>query len=67
MVGVHIRDSVLTEDGRVDVKKIQPIARLGYLDYTTVVSTFSLPPVGEDSERRIKTMAGERLGICKRS
>ncbi|WP_404380971.1 flavin reductase family protein [Caenispirillum salinarum] len=36
VVGVHIRDDALTPDGRVDVEKIQPIARLGYQDYATV-------------------------------
>lgn len=36
VIGIHIRDDVLTDDGRIDVPKIRPLARLGYLDYTTV-------------------------------
>ena len=36
VVGIHIRDDVLTVDGKIDVLKIRPLARLGYLDYTSV-------------------------------
>lgn len=42
VVGVHIEDDALTEDGLVDVLKIRPIARLGYKDYTSVESIFSM-------------------------
>ena len=30
VVAVHIDDAALTEDGRIDVVKLRPIARLGY-------------------------------------
>lgn len=43
VIGIHIADEVLTADGRVDTLKIRPLARLGYLDYTTVDSKFELP------------------------
>ena len=43
VVGVHIDDDFITEDGLVDILKIRPIARLGYKDYTSVDSTFSMP------------------------
>ena len=46
VVGVHIRDDVLTPDGKLDVLKIRPLARLGYHDYTSVKSLFTMPPVG---------------------
>ena len=42
VVGVHIDDTALTADGRVDVLKIRPIARLGYKDYTSVDSLFTM-------------------------
>jgi flavin reductase (DIM6/NTAB) family NADH-FMN oxidoreductase RutF len=42
VVGVHIDDAALTADGRVDVLKIRPIARLGYKDYTSVDSLFTM-------------------------
>ena len=43
VIGVHIHDDFITEDGLVDVLKIRPIARLGYKDYTSVDSIFSMP------------------------
>ncbi len=43
VIGIHIDDDFITEDGLVDILKIKPIARLGYKDYTTVESTFSMP------------------------
>ena len=42
VVAVHIDDAALTADGRLDVLKIRPIARLGYKDYTSVDSTFEM-------------------------
>jgi flavin reductase (DIM6/NTAB) family NADH-FMN oxidoreductase RutF len=44
VVGVHIADDALTPDGRIDVVKIRPLARLGYLDYTSIESSFTMPP-----------------------
>ena len=42
VVAVHIDDAFLTPDGRVDVLKMRPIARLGYNDYTSVDSLFQM-------------------------
>ena len=42
VVGIHIEDGVLTEDGRIDVAKTQPIARCGYYDYAVVKETFEM-------------------------
>jgi flavin reductase (DIM6/NTAB) family NADH-FMN oxidoreductase RutF len=42
VVAVHIDDRALTADGRVDVLKLQPIARLGYKDYVVVDETFQM-------------------------
>jgi len=42
VVAVHIDDAALTLDGRVDILKIRPIARLGYKDYTSVESVFQM-------------------------
>jgi flavin reductase (DIM6/NTAB) family NADH-FMN oxidoreductase RutF len=41
VVGIHIDDDVMT-DGFVDLSKIRPLARLGYLDYTSVVDVFAM-------------------------
>ena len=39
---VHIKDDVIGPDGRLDVLRIRPLARLGYYDYTTVESVFEM-------------------------
>ena len=36
VIGIHIRDEYLTEDGLVNIEKINPIGRMGYNDYTNV-------------------------------
>lgn len=41
VTGVHIRDDCLT-DGFFDLRKVQPVARCGYKDYTTVRDLFQL-------------------------
>jgi flavin reductase (DIM6/NTAB) family NADH-FMN oxidoreductase RutF len=51
VVGVHIRDDALTEDGRVDVGRLRPLARLGYLDYTSVEAVFEIDPYIPDDPR----------------
>lgn len=45
VLGIHIDDSVLT-DGFVDMDKIKPIGRLGYMDYATVDDVWEMhrPP-----------------------
>ncbi len=42
VVGVHIDDAALTADGLLDVARIRPIARLGYMDYVSVEQIFSM-------------------------
>jgi flavin reductase (DIM6/NTAB) family NADH-FMN oxidoreductase RutF len=41
VVGIHIDDSVIV-DGHVDVTRMQPLARLGYMDYCAVNELFSI-------------------------
>lgn len=41
VTGIHIRDNCL-KDGRFDVTSFQPLARLGYRDYTRVTEVFEL-------------------------
>jgi flavin reductase (DIM6/NTAB) family NADH-FMN oxidoreductase RutF len=43
VVGVHLDEAYITEDGRVDTARIKPIARCGYLgDYAVVESLFEM-------------------------
>lgn len=41
VVGIHIDDSIIDGD-RVCTEKVRPVARLGYMDYASVDSTFSI-------------------------
>ena len=41
VVGVHIDDAVIA-DGKVDVTRYQPVARLGYRDYAAVREVFQM-------------------------
>ncbi|MEL7041249.1 MAG: flavin reductase family protein [Pseudomonadota bacterium] len=41
VTGVHLRDDCLVE-GRFDVTRFQPLARLGYRDYARITDLFSL-------------------------
>ncbi|KAM7215032.1 hypothetical protein V8F06_009558 [Rhypophila decipiens] len=47
VVGVHIADWALT-DGKLDVRKTKPIARLGYYEYAVVKETFDMIIPGTD-------------------
>ncbi|MEY4713249.1 MAG: hypothetical protein RIS88_2699 [Pseudomonadota bacterium] len=42
VVGLHIADDALTPDGRLDIARLKPLARLGYRDYTYVERLFEL-------------------------
>jgi flavin reductase (DIM6/NTAB) family NADH-FMN oxidoreductase RutF len=43
---IHLRDDAIGPDGKVDVKKLRPIARLGYYDYTVVNEVFEMKMPG---------------------
>ena len=62
VVGVHIDDNVLTDDGRIDIIKIRPLARLGYHDYTTLDSRFSMAPPSENVARGLEGRRGTGRG-----
>ena len=43
IVGIHIDDAII-KDGHVDIKVYQPVARLGYKDYSAIRDVFELTP-----------------------
>ena len=47
VVGVHLNDQVVTQEGLFDVQRYEPVARLGYRDYSSVTEVFSLNRPGE--------------------
>ena len=60
VIGIHIRDEFIQPDGKLNILKIRPIARLGYYDYTSVDSIFEMVIPGPDEELR-SGMEGKRL------
>lgn len=58
VIGVYIRDDLITEKGRVDILKVRPLARLGYLDYTTVDAAFEIGKRRASSPRQESGCAG---------
>ena len=46
VVGVHLRDDCLV-DGRFDVTRFRPLARLGYFDYAEVSEVFEMRRPGQ--------------------
>ena len=46
VVGIHIKEEVLT-DGKIDVRKTQPIARCGYYEYAIAKETFEMIVPGD--------------------
>jgi len=42
VVGIHIADEVIV-DGMLDITRLRPLARLGYMDYTIVENVFAMP------------------------
>ena len=41
VIGIHIDDSIII-DGKIDITKFKPICRLGYMEYSTIDSKFSM-------------------------
>jgi flavin reductase (DIM6/NTAB) family NADH-FMN oxidoreductase RutF len=46
VTGIHLRDDILV-DGLIDPLRYNPLARMGYRDYTTVREVFTLKRPGE--------------------
>ncbi len=59
VVGVHVDDSVIV-DGKVDVVKMQPIARLGYMDYCLVDNLFTILRPAKPAEEPADAPAGRQ-------
>ena len=42
VVGIHINEDFITSDGKLDIPRIRPLARMGYYDYTAVETVFEM-------------------------
>jgi len=49
VLAIHVADEILT-DGKIDIARIRPLARLGYYDYTCVENVFSMAPPGGNAK-----------------
>lgn len=52
VIGVHIADHAFNAEGKIDIARLKPMARLGYMHYTTVDHVFDMPilNLGRSSE-----------------
>jgi hypothetical protein len=39
---IHVDDAVVLADGKLDISRIRPLARLGYYDYASVAEVFEM-------------------------
>jgi flavin reductase (DIM6/NTAB) family NADH-FMN oxidoreductase RutF len=52
VIGIHIKDEFIQPDGKLNILKIRPIARLGYYDYTSIESIFEMVIPGTNEKLR---------------
>ena len=52
IIGIHIKDEFIQPDGKLNILKIRPLARLGYYDYTSIESVFEMIIPGPDEKVR---------------
>ncbi len=50
VIGIHIKDEFVTPDGKLNIPKIKPLARMGYYDYTAVESVFEMEIPGMNKD-----------------
>ena len=64
MIGVHIADDLITGEGRIDIGKLHPVARMGYQDYTEVTAetVFTLERPGFRSKEDMFTSSTPEAG-----
>jgi hypothetical protein len=62
VIGIHIEDEYIADDGKLDILKLRPIARMGYFDYTTVDSVFEMviPDTNKDLQSGMEGMTAKR-------
>ena len=52
VVGIHIKDEFILPDGKLDILRMKPLARLGYYDYSVVESVFEMAIPGSNENLR---------------
>ena len=60
VVRIHVKDDAVTDEGKIDILKIKPIARMGYYDYTVVDNLFEMKiPGSEHAAAGLEGRAGD--------
>jgi len=62
VVGVHIDDDAFTPDGKIDIARLRPLARMGYQDYASIDEIFEIAPQGKNAAQLIAGLGGEAKG-----
>ncbi|PPR09372.1 MAG: hypothetical protein CFH41_02684 [Alphaproteobacteria bacterium MarineAlpha11_Bin1] len=62
VVGVHISDDFITKEGKIDILKCRPLARMGYFDYTSIETVFEISPEGPNLEKIQRGLEGQARG-----
>lgn len=47
---IHVHDDFILPDGKLDIPKIRPIARMGYFDYAVIDETFEMKVPGANEK-----------------
>ena len=55
---IHVNDEVISSDGKLDIPKIKPLARLGYYDYAYIDKTFEILNPGA-SDKAVEGLEGK--------
>ena len=51
-----------TSDGKLDIARLRPLARMGYQDYTAVDAVFEIAPEGPNKDALAMGLGGEAKG-----
>ncbi|KXB71343.1 MULTISPECIES: flavin reductase family protein [Peptoniphilus] len=52
VIGIHIDDKFITDEDKIDICSIKPVARLGYFDFTVVNNSFTMDTPKIDPEKQ---------------
>jgi flavin reductase (DIM6/NTAB) family NADH-FMN oxidoreductase RutF len=67
VIAIHIADEALDVRGRIDTLRLRPLARLGYHDYTSVESLFTMTPQGSPARAAGLEGSPEKMAAALRS
>lgn len=63
VVGIHVKDEFIDPDGKLNMEKIRPLARMGYSDYTVVESVFEMKHIAMEGEMALKDPTTMHKGL----